>query len=177
MNEQQTSKLDLDVVSATGKEVESIMKEFCVAELFSNKQLFAIIKNSLNDVGLRIHPYLLRVSYEAGGGSFDEIIQIAAGIELIQLSTLVIDDVLDNSDVRSGRQTVYRQWGTELAFISGSVMASLGLYLASANSEQVADHKCRLAALRLLLLTHSNIYIGQFMDLQFEKDNEISETN
>jgi len=129
----------------------------------------------LADIGLRFRPHLLRIAYEQGGGTSDNVLPIAAGIELMQASTLVIDDVLDKSTVRNGKPSVFAKWGAERAVVAGTVMSSAGLALISRSLGESSRLKNTLSVVALLLRTHTEIYVGQFMDLDSEADAEVSE--
>ena len=48
----------------------------------------------------------------AGGADTDEIVQVAAALELFQAAALIHDDVMDGSDTRRGRPAVHRRIGS-----------------------------------------------------------------
>ena len=52
--------------------------------------------------------FLFRIGYESGGGNLKDILPIGAAIEFMQIATLVIDDILDESEIRNGRDSVYK---------------------------------------------------------------------
>jgi len=165
----------LEKIVATGKAVEGTIRDYCQAELSSQEHLLAIIQQSLPDIGLRLRPFLLRASYEAGGDSFSSVVPIAAGIELIQLSTLIIDDVLDESPLRNNRPSVCSLHGAKQAFSAGTVMSSFGFSIIAEALDQLTGLKNKNAVIGLLAQTHADIYIGQYTDLNFERDITISE--
>lgn len=137
--------------------------------------LYAKVEHCLQDLGLRIRPFLLRISAEVGGLCFLDISPVAAGIEMIQISTLVIDDVLDQSPLRNNSPSVFARCGAGEAISAGTMMASEGFAL-------IADGLCKNAKLRnglhimrLLSQTHSSIYLGQFLDMAFEGNTSVTE--
>lgn len=165
----------IDAALETGNEVERFLRDHCSSGEDGQEGVAAAWDESLSDVGLRLRPFLLRISAEAGGTSFSDVLPIAAGVEMIQISTLVIDDVLDQSSLRNSRPSIFAQCGTGEAISIGVVMSSQGLAL-------VADGLCRngrlangLPIIRLLSETHSSIYHGQLLDLRFEGDLSITE--
>ena len=83
--------------------MEEFLRDHCCSAVNGQNGLAALWQESLSDIGLRLRPFVLRVSAEAGGTSFSDVLPIAAGIEMIQISTLVIDDVLDQSLLRNNK--------------------------------------------------------------------------
>lgn len=159
----------------TGHAVETYLREQKLTALTGCESLIEAIDDCLSDIGLLIRSYLLRVAYEERSGTFDSVLPIAGGIELIQLSTLVIDDVLDRSPIRNGRESVFAKWGAERAVATGTVMSSMGFALVSQTLEADPNLENALSIIKLLTLTHRDIYAGQFMDLSFEGDIAVSE--
>ena len=165
----------LESLVTTGAVVENFLRSHCRERLAQEDTLRDIVEYCLSDIGLRLRAFLLRASYEAGNQAFETVLPIAAGIELIQISTLVIDDVLDRSPMRNGRPSVFKQWGAELAISSGTLMGCLGFSFISRTLKTNHHLKNGLSVLHCLADTHAEIYAGQFIDLECEADTGISE--
>lgn len=54
-------------------------------------------------------------------------IKVAAAIEILHLATLVHDDVIDNADLRRGKETLQKKYGKKTAVICGDYLLSLAL--------------------------------------------------
>ena len=67
---------------------------------------------------------------------------MGAAIELLHLATLVHDDVIDDSDLRRGQETLQKRFGKRKAVICGDYLLSLALRLASQikNRENYLDY-------------------------------------
>src|SRR5438045_9272919 len=65
--------------------------------------------------GKRIRPALLILSnYSVGGKANNEnVIRLAAVMEMLHTATLVHDDIIDNADVRRGRPSVNARFGNQ----------------------------------------------------------------
>lgn len=63
-------------------------------------------------------------------------IKLAAAIELLHLATLVHDDVIDNADIRRGKETLQKKYGKRTAVICGDYLLSVSLSLASSISNR-----------------------------------------
>lgn len=58
-------------------------------------------------------------------------IKVAAAIEIIHLSSLVHDDIIDNADLRRGNVTLQKKYGKRTAVICGDYLLSLALKMIS----------------------------------------------
>jgi geranylgeranyl pyrophosphate synthase len=81
------------------------------------------IRYGLNSPGKRIRPLLLLYAYRAVGGSADATL-LACGPEIIHAYSLVHDDLpcMDDDDMRRGRPTVHKVYGSRTAIIAGVAM-------------------------------------------------------
>jgi len=74
--------------------------------------------------GKRLRPMLVMLAGHAAGGSGAEHHQLAAIIEFIHTSTLLHDDVVDESDLRRGRSTANALWGNAPSVLVGDFLYS-----------------------------------------------------
>jgi octaprenyl-diphosphate synthase len=82
--------------------------------------------------GKRIRPALVFISGWRGAGEIaPDLVRAAAVVELVHLSTLVHDDIMDQADVRRSRPTAYREYGPTPAVLLGDALFAHGLYLAT----------------------------------------------
>lgn len=73
--------------------------------------------------GKRFRPRLLFLSYlAAGGDDLDEVVPMAAAVELVHTATLVHDDINDHSLTRRGKITVHARWGRTFALLTGDYL-------------------------------------------------------
>lgn len=61
----------------------------------------------------------------------DELCRAAAGVEILHMSALVHDDILDKTDVRRGRASINALYGRDKALLLGDYFYSRALYLMS----------------------------------------------
>ena len=86
------------------------------------KLLYQPIIYSMSGGGKRIRPVLLLLACEAFGGDVSEAMSAAAAVEMFHNFTLLHDDIMDNAVVRRGKPSVYANWGTNVAILSGDAM-------------------------------------------------------
>jgi len=73
--------------------------------------------------GKRLRPRLVLLAHAAvGGTNTDDVIPLAAAVEIIHTATLVHDDINDHGTLRRGRETVNSRWGSTFALLTGDYM-------------------------------------------------------
>jgi geranylgeranyl diphosphate synthase, type I len=122
--------------------------------------------------GKRLRPTMLLLASEAAGGDAAALASAAVSIELIHNFTLIHDDIMDNADVRRGRTAVHKLWG-----LSGAILAGDTLY--SKAFQVLGMTKARpdliLGAMNMLSRTCTAICEGQWLDMEFEAKERVSE--
>ena len=62
--------------------------------------------------GKRLRPALVFLSADVlGGGKENDCLHSAAAVEILHNYTLLVDDIIDNSETRRGNPTVWKKWG------------------------------------------------------------------
>jgi geranylgeranyl pyrophosphate synthase len=109
---------------AERESVERRLEEICGTYLSDLPAGIAdAIRYGLNSPGKRIRPLLLLYAYRAVGGNGDASL-LACGPEIIHAYSLVHDDLpcMDDDDMRRGRPTVHKVYGSRTATIAGVAM-------------------------------------------------------
>jgi len=78
----------------------------------------------LNSGGKRIRPLLLLLSARLCGYSGFEHHQLGSLVEFIHTATLLHDDVVDDAEIRRGRQTARKVWGNQISILVGDYLYS-----------------------------------------------------
>lgn len=76
----------------------------------------------INSGGKRLRPAIAILSAKACGYQGDKHINLATIIEFIHTATLLHDDVVDNSDMRRGKETANNLWGNEASVLVGDFL-------------------------------------------------------
>ncbi len=122
--------------------------------------------------GKRLRPLISWLVCEALGGDGKESLPIGAGLEVIHNFTLVHDDIMDDSDLRRGKETLYRSHGTSMAINVGDALFARG-YLIISEMDIEGEEFRRL--IKEVSETVEEIAIGQYLDMDFEDRKEITE--
>jgi len=135
--------------------------------------LYEASRHLVDSGGKRLRPSMLLLAAEAAGGEAAAALAPAAvSIELIHNFTLIHDDIMDNADVRRGRPAVHKLWGESGAILAGDTLYSKAfqvLGMTPAGPERI------LGAMNMLSRTCTAICEGQWLDMEFEARDRVSE--
>lgn len=107
--------------------------------------------------GKRLRPMLVLLAARALGYTGNDHLQMAAIIEFIHTSTLLHDDVVDESDLRRGRKTANALWGNAASVLVGDFLYS--------RSFQLMVELDRMPVMRILANTTNAIAEGEVLQL------------
>ncbi|MDE5612930.1 MAG: polyprenyl synthetase family protein [Odoribacter sp.] len=131
--------------------------------------LFEPIKYIMEDGGKRLRPVLTLMSYNLYRDDIEKALKSAIGIEIFHNYTLLHDDVMDDAELRRGRQTVHKKWNSNVAILSGDAAA----ITAYKYVETVDD-----VYLRLVIDGFNQVAMdvckGQQYDMEFETRDDVS---
>ena len=117
--------------------------------------------------GKRLRPMLLLLTAGALGHRSTEAHQLAAVVEFIHTSTLLHDDVVDESDLRRGRKTANAVWGNAASVLVGDFLYS--------RSFQLMVELERMDVQQLLANTTNTIAEGEVLQLLHVRNPDTDE--
>lgn len=82
----------------------------------------SIARHLLKSRGKRIRPVFLFLTSRAGDNFTEFSVEASLAIELIHTATLLHDDVVDESDMRRGQETVNSQWTNLISVLMGDYL-------------------------------------------------------
>ncbi len=130
-------------------------------------------KSGFEAQGKRIRPLLVMLCTAALGGDWQQALPAAAGVEILHNFTLIHDDVEDESEIRRGRSTLWKLWGTAQAINAGDALFALvPLALARLNSQ--INPTMKLEAAHALFEATLDITHGQQLDIFYEDERHMS---
>ena len=118
--------------------------------------------------GKRLRPMLLLLAAAALGHQGPRAHQLAAVIEFIHTSTLLHDDVVDESDLRRGRKTANAVWGNAASVLVGDFLYS--------RSFQMMVELDSMPVMRILADTTNEIAEGEVLQLLHVRNPDTDET-
>jgi octaprenyl-diphosphate synthase len=117
--------------------------------------------------GKRLRPLVVLLTARAAGHRGEGHILLAAIVELIHTATLLHDDVVDESEVRRGRQTANNIWGNEASVLVGDFLYTRAF--------QMMVELERLAVLEAFAGTTNTIAEGEVLQLLNVHDPDVTE--
>ncbi|MDD1739687.1 MAG: polyprenyl synthetase family protein [Methanothrix sp.] len=131
------------------------------------RPLYQASRHLVDAGGKRLRPSMLLLAGEAAGGEDAMLAPAAVSIELIHNFTLIHDDIMDNADVRRGRPSVHKLWG-----LAGDTLYSKAFQVLGITE---ARPELLLGAMNMLSQTCTAICEGQWLDMEFESREQVSE--
>ena len=117
--------------------------------------------------GKRLRPMLVALAGRATGPVGPDHHQLAAIVEFIHTSTLLHDDVVDESDLRRGRKTANALWGNAASVLVGDFLYS--------RSFQLMVELDRMEVMRILADTTNRIAEGEVLQLLHVRNPDTDE--
>ena len=102
-------------IAATKSIVDSRLEAIVASQRHNNYR--ELLTAAVKIEGLRERPLLCRISADCCDGNWDDVLPMAVGIELLHLASLIADDVVDNSHVRDGSPTLWKEVGIGKAIL------------------------------------------------------------
>jgi octaprenyl-diphosphate synthase len=118
--------------------------------------------------GKRLRPALLLLACGAAGYRGESRFQLAAVVEFIHTATLLHDDVVDESELRRGRQTANAAFGNAAAVLVGDFLYSRAF--------QMMVEADDMRVMRVLADATNTIAGGEVLQLMGSHDPEVDET-
>ena len=120
-------------ISKDLRDVEEKLKLFTMSP---NKIISEISTYLFQSSGKRIRPALLILCAKLSGYKGKEHIVMSSLVETIHTASLLHDDIIDNSEVRRGRESVHSRWGPNITVLLGDY-----LYIKTINHSLESKHK------------------------------------
>ncbi|HJQ11698.1 MAG TPA: farnesyl diphosphate synthase [Gemmatimonadaceae bacterium] len=136
------------------------------------RDVAAAIRYGLKSPGKRLRPLLTLYGYRAAGGESDASL-LACAAEVIHAYSLMHDDLpcMDDDDMRRGRPTVHKVYGSRTAILAGVAMIPLSVRVVREAAQTMSLTPSAPTAIAETLLAAAGemgMIGGQLRDLQGE---------
>jgi geranylgeranyl diphosphate synthase type II len=132
-------------------------------------ELYDPVRYILSLGGKRIRPALTLMACSLFSDTVRQAVKPALAIEFFHNFTLLHDDLMDNSVLRRGKDTVHNKWNPNVAILSGDVMSILSYRILSEMEEE---------SLKDILLLFNDTALkvceGQQWDMNFEDRMDVT---
>ncbi len=134
-----------------------------------NKIISEISEYLFKRAGKRMRPALLMLSSRVFNYAGEEHILLSAMVETIHTASLIHDDIIDNSELRRGQDSVHKRWGPNITVLLGDYLYIKTLALALETS--------RPEFLRILMDVSAQMIEGELHEYSMSGNLDISETD
>lgn len=133
------------------------------------QRLYDPVRYILGLGGKRIRPALVLLGANIFSENLQSAIGPAIGIEVFHNFTLLHDDLMDNSEIRRGKETVHLKWNPNISILSGDVMSILSNeFMCKTESSNLKE------VLQSFNRTAIEVCEGQMLDMDFESRTDVS---
>jgi octaprenyl-diphosphate synthase len=153
-----------DLAAAAMQRVDTLIRQRLSSDVVLINQ---IADHIIASGGKRLRPMLHTLAAGAAGYRGEQHIKLAAVIEFIHTSTLLHDDVVDESDLRRGRKTANALWGNAASVLVGDFLYS--------RSFQLMVELNDMRIMRILADTTNTIAEGEVLQLLNIGNADVSE--
>jgi len=133
------------------------------------EKLYESIRYIVNLGGKRLRPLMVLMGSDIGGEVNSDARKAALTVELFHNFSLMHDDIMDNADLRRGKEAVHVKWNVPTAILGGDALLvktySILAQLTGPNKDVI---------LSLYNRTALEVCEGQQMDINFEERNDVS---
>jgi geranylgeranyl diphosphate synthase, type I len=140
------------------------------------EEMYRAARHLIEAGGKRLRPSILLLGAQTVQPdiTIDAILPAAVSVELIHNFTLIHDDIMDADATRRSIETVHTKWGVSEGILAGDVLYAKAFEVLSYTRKEPEDViKC----LRLLSKACLHICEGQWLDITFENNKNVSEAD
>ncbi len=132
-------------------------------------ELYEPVRYFMSLGGKRMRPMLVLMGCELFGGSIEDAIDSAIGVELFHNFTLLHDDIMDNSPLRRAHPTVHEKWNVNVAILSGDAMFVRACEMMMNARKDVVQQ-----VMAVFLANALKVCEGQQFDMNYEQQANIN---
>jgi len=132
-------------------------------------RLYDPIRYILSNGGKRIRPSLVLLGANLFSDEIEAALDPAVAVEIFHNFTLLHDDLMDDSRIRRGQETVHLKWDPNVAILSGDAMSIIAnQFVTNVDADILPD------VLQTFNTTAVEVCEGQMMDMDFEERDEVA---
>ena len=159
--------MELKYKKVISEELEKLESSLALS-VSSEIELATEVSNYIvNSGGKRIRPAICILVAKAFGYSGDDLIRLASSIELLHTATLIHDDVVDESQMRRGKESIQKKWDNAHGVLVGDFVYSKAFQLmASFDNPNI---------IRALANATNRISEGEVLQLSLKNQDQLTE--
>jgi geranylgeranyl pyrophosphate synthase len=168
---ERTSQALLEILKKRSKKCLELARRLILIEKTGSEKTRKALEYYTSNWEIFIHPSLFSISYETLGGNPDDVLQFQAALSMLAAAFDIHDDVIDNSKIKRGKQTVLGKFGKDMAILLGDAFLVRGFTLLFESMTGVYQEKAKniLETLQKSLFELGNAHVRD-LDLKGRMD-------
>lgn len=157
-----------------GEKAFKIAKKAILDERIRNVQVCDALHFFIEEAWFDVqHPALLSLTCEAVGGDPDITIHVGAAIVLLAGAADIHDDIIDKSEIKGSKPTVFGKFGKEIALLAGDALLFKGVASMYEACESLPEKK-RQAILGLIRQAFFEIGSAEAMEVGLKEKRDLT---
>lgn len=159
----------MDGVSRSLRLVEEELDD--IVESIDPNIIYIAAKNICRG-GKRLRPALVLLSSNVVSREISrESIRFAAGVELVHISSLIADDIIDRSELRRGNPSVHNAYGHEVAVLTSNILLGKALEVIDTKKPALSIARAlrNLGEGEAMELSNQVCSVDDYLDLAYKK--------
>ncbi len=113
----------MDPYSFVADQLQSVEQRLLECTRSKESEITEIASHLIRGGGKRIRPVITLLTFKAFHGRREEdVVDIAAAMELIHAATLLHDDIIDGAEFRRGKESAYKRYGLTRTLVTGDFL-------------------------------------------------------
>lgn len=135
--------------------------------------LVSAMRYAVTGGGKRLRPFLVLLTAEMGGLSYEDVFPLMVGVELIHTYSLVHDDLpcMDDDDYRRGRKATHVAFGEAMGVLAGDALLNYAYEYMLANAVKAKNIGGFITAISCIMVRAG--YMGMLGGQSYDIDEEI----
>ncbi|WP_040210541.1 polyprenyl synthetase family protein [Clostridium polynesiense] len=148
------------------KEMEAVLQLMKESTRCKDKKIESSILDLINSGGKMLRPAFTLISSHFGEYNEERARALAAVMEMLHMATLVHDDVIDDSKLRRGQETIQSKYGKDYAVYIGDFLFCVCFKILASNSS--------LQSIKIDSKSMSRICLGEVEQLNTRFKSQVS---
>ncbi len=140
--------------------INPVIKELLESHI--DKKFHKLVDYQASTGGKRLRPGLTIISCKLLGGKLKNVLYPAAGLEILHNCTLIVDDIIDHSNLRRKKPTTWFKFGKSIAECMGIDYSATAFEAANRSKNPVIISE-------IFARTLKTIFDGEILDILFEQ--------
>jgi len=174
-NQEKLTRQLMKLLEERGRKALEQARKTVLEEKIESKQVKEALEYFMNEYWHdTTRPALLSLVCEAVGGNPDKTTPIAVSLILISGAIDIHDDIIDQSETKDGRPTVYGKFGKDVALLIGDALLIKGYTILYQAAKKVVPAEKIATIVEIIKNTFFELGDAEALELQFRRRTDVT---